>query len=275
MEDRQYQLDVSNLGLFTASWRDITRVTEEEKRNTDPEIVASQNPALEWNTSPPKQDESIVHMNPVVQEFSICCIAAPAITVNRSNADKSSSKPVIVCGHSVEANIASDLCLYLSLGNITMAQNLSARNFGALTDCFPFQTRGEEPSQPPPRHTKHRHSRADSGFDSDVSHRSHDYQPDIFRPPSTTMDFPPARVAKVTKQKYKTLSIKQPTKTSSQARKIIPFDLLLTGREISIFLYSHGENKDEVCPFLFSELSQPSFAASVSKRKTETRAVAV
>lgn len=162
----------------------------------------------------------------------------------------------------MEANIASDLSLYLSLNNITMAQNLTANNFGALAKCFPSQTRAGEVVQGGPRHhTKHRHSRADSGFDSDVSHRSHDYQQDMVRQPNPTVDF-----TKVVKQKYKALPVKQQVKTTGQARKIIPFDLLLTGREISVFLFSRGE-KDAVCPFLLSQFSQPSFAASVSKKQ--------
>lgn len=116
-----------------------------------------------------------------------------------------------------------------------------------------------------PAKTKHIHSRADSGFDSDFSHRSQDRLSELGQKMSAASDRSTSG-GKVLKQKYKAASVKPPAKATKKARKIIPFDVLLTGREISLILFSQEEDCG-MCPFLLTEFSQPSFVASVSKQK--------
>lgn len=223
VEDRQYQIDLQCMNIGTAQWAELQPegagpggVTAADSERS------SQNPALEWNmaSSIRRQQEKRVILSPIITDFSVRITAAPAVIYRKPlSADHGPAEEVVVCGHSLEMNITSNLELFLSAAQVQLLQRLLQDNMrltedadttadvcgqqqqqaAAVSGCVESVCVGGAPCG------------QDSGFGSD-SARLRIVQHRLARPPQ------------------------QPTVTKSLS--FVPFDVFLTAGRISLMTYA-------------------------------------
>ncbi|XP_071482656.1 intermembrane lipid transfer protein VPS13B-like [Diadema antillarum] len=281
VEDRQYQLDIHGIGVSVTSLEQVIRASEQDKVKVRSGVTLSktQNPALEWNLSLPKQDPEQVQLTPVVQEFDLRLVVAPAIVMEKQRPDRN-KQMVVICGHSVEFHVTTDMTFYLGTEQLHLAQRVLDSNLLSLI-----------PDKPSPADPAHHNSASsstkstpleDSGLGSEGYFQSTAVEK--MELPHQTATSPPSSL-KPAKLVAGETGGKQ-SKNKSRLKGVTPCDFLITGRKMTVFLYSRdipdgapdsaSPGKDDVSsqpqpasirPFLQLLLSQPSLVVSVEKEK--------
>ncbi|KAI8506006.1 Vacuolar protein sorting-associated protein 13B [Branchiostoma belcheri] len=240
VEDRQYQLDVNGLGLCSALWEEVARSMEQGRQvETEEELLISQNPAVEWNRADKQpHHQEPVHLTPIVMDYDMRVVVAPAVIVNRHSAqDSHARQPVIVCGHSLEVNVTSDLDFYVSTEQVQLLHHLIDRNLSAMLG-------GAGPEGPKSRSNSDESSRgAGAGTRPPASEDSGIGSDSTLIPISATIERQSAEL-------HPSLLEKQ-TKTVERSTEIMPMDILLTAGKISLMLYSSSLKEED------SSVSQP------------------
>ncbi|CAH1247692.1 VPS13B [Branchiostoma lanceolatum] len=234
VEDRQYQLDVNGLGLCSALWEEVARSMEQGRQvESEEDLLISQNPAVEWNRADKQpHHQEPVHLTPIVMDYDMRVVVAPAVIVNRHSAqDSHTRQPVIVCGHSLEVNVTSDLDFYISVEQVQLMHHLMDRNLSAMLgggaqEGPKSRSNSDESSRGPGAGTRPPASE-DSGIGSDST----------LIPISATIERQSAEL-------HPSLLEKQ-TKTVERSTEIMPMDILLTAGKISLMLYSSSFKKEE------------------------------
>ncbi|XP_035658997.1 vacuolar protein sorting-associated protein 13B-like isoform X1 [Branchiostoma floridae] len=235
VEDRQYQLDVNGLGLCSGLWEEVVRSMEQGRQvESEEELLISQNPAVEWNRADKQpHHQEPVHLTPIVMDYDMRVVVAPAVIVYRHPAqDSHARQPVIVCGHSLEVNVTSDLDFYISTEQVQLMHHLIDRNLSAML--------GGAGQEGPKSHSN-----------SDESSRGAGAGP---RPPASSEDsgigsdstlIPiSATIERQSAELHPSLLEKQ-TKTVERSTEIMPMDILLTAGKISLMLYSSSLKKED------------------------------
>ena len=106
IEDRQYEINMSGIGLYTGSWSDLMKKSEKPPK---PLLrTMGENPAFEWNTmkdlspSGGGSGERLpleVMFFPCLSKFDLQITFAPAIVLEQQR-----RHPKLVAGHSIEFN---------------------------------------------------------------------------------------------------------------------------------------------------------------------------
>ena len=123
VENRQYQIDIKELGMFTGQWNAILKQSRKNSRRPAELQVRSENPALEWNLQSQDDDKEKcaqpLILMPVIRKFDLQIVAAPAIVL-----PSSSPVPQLIAGHSLEINALTDIALTASLGQLQLCHRL-------------------------------------------------------------------------------------------------------------------------------------------------------
>ena len=90
IENRQYQVDAKQIGLFSGSWKDVSKKSLKPSQPIGLKSM-NQNPALEWNIASSMQDiskesEDVVLL-PMISKFDWQIIFAPAIVLESIKCD--------------------------------------------------------------------------------------------------------------------------------------------------------------------------------------------
>nr|XP_008537776.1 PREDICTED: vacuolar protein sorting-associated protein 13B-like [Equus przewalskii] len=136
IEDRQYQIDLQSINIGTAQWDQLKPEKEsgtggvltESERN-------SQNPALEWNmaSSIRRHQERRAILTPILTDFSVRITGAPAITFTKIiSPENLQTEEILVCGHSLEVNITTNLDFFLSVAQVQLLHQLIVANMTGL-----------------------------------------------------------------------------------------------------------------------------------------------
>nr|XP_027802688.1 vacuolar protein sorting-associated protein 13B [Marmota flaviventris] len=136
IEDRQYQIDLQSINIGTAQWDQLKPEKEsgtggvltESERN-------SQNPALEWNmaSSIRRHQERRAILTPILTDFSVRITGAPAIIFTKiSSPENLHTEEILVCGHSLEVNITTNLDFFLSVAQVQLLHQLIVANMTGL-----------------------------------------------------------------------------------------------------------------------------------------------
>ncbi|XP_031633200.1 vacuolar protein sorting-associated protein 13B isoform X2 [Contarinia nasturtii] len=102
IEDRQYELLLKNVSVFTGNWDEILQFTCPAN---------NENPAFDWNNQTEKPS---LNINTIFNDCVLSVIYAPAIVFQN----------IVVCGQALEINCISDLCLNLTLNDIELLNDL-------------------------------------------------------------------------------------------------------------------------------------------------------
>ncbi|XP_063958387.1 intermembrane lipid transfer protein VPS13B-like [Lytechinus pictus] len=290
VEDRQYQLDVNGISLNVASWEQVMRSSEQVRMKVTSGVTRSktQNPALEWNLSLPTQDPEEVKLMTVIQEFDLHLVAAPSIVMEKTKVDKGKQK-VIVCGHSLEFHISTDLNFYVSAEQVHLAYLVLDSNLRHLLHLRTTTTSSTDHGRPHPQQptdpTKPPSSLEDSGLGSDCG--THSPPKEFAEATRQTVASPPRSSGAHDPKVVSMETGEGKPKKKSKMKGVTPFDFLMTGRKVTLFLYSSkgelksktsskGESKRSLLPpiyptalepFILLVLSQPSLVMSVEKKK--------
>ena len=126
IEDRQYEINMSGIGLYTGSWSDLMKKSEKPPK---PLLrTMGENPAFEWNTmkdlspSGGGSGERLpleVMFFPCLSKFDLQITFAPAIVLEQQR-----RHPKLVAGHSIEFNATTAISLYLSLNQVGFFSSL-------------------------------------------------------------------------------------------------------------------------------------------------------
>ncbi|XP_072031129.1 intermembrane lipid transfer protein VPS13B-like isoform X1 [Amphiura filiformis] len=301
IEDRQYQLDIDGMTVSVGSWKQIETITDQSKvKPPATSTTMTQNPALEWNTSLPRQNPGVVGLTPIVFGFDLRVVAAPAIVTGKA----------IICGHSLEVNATSDITFYISTQHVCLMQTMLEHNLQALTN--------PAPKQPIWSPTEGAHSNAqqsysavqyrkplqleDSGIGSeeslrmDISNQLHQITVDVGAPPKSLHHSPRPVVIKPKFVKRTSVMPSHNRPAKPKSKHLTPSDILFTAGKINVFLYSRdlgdvtspplGESgavqllnassvatetsivsEGKIHPFLHLEVSQPSAIASIERHQ--------
>ncbi|KAG8518875.1 Vacuolar protein sorting-associated protein 13B, partial [Galemys pyrenaicus] len=136
IEDRQYQIDLQSINIGTAQWDQLKPEKEsgtggvltESERN-------SQNPALEWNmaSSIRRHQERRAILTPILTDFSVRITGAPAIIFTRIiSPENIHTEEILVCGHSLEVNITTNLDFFLNVAQVQLLHQLIVANLTGL-----------------------------------------------------------------------------------------------------------------------------------------------
>lgn len=136
IEDRQYQIDLQSINIGTAQWDQLKPekgsgsggVPTESERN-------SQNPALEWNmaSSIQRHQERRAILTPILTDFSVRITGAPAIIFTKIISQENlHMEEILVCGHSLEVNITTNLDFFLSVAQVQLLHQLIVANMTGL-----------------------------------------------------------------------------------------------------------------------------------------------
>lgn len=102
IEDRQYELLLKNMSIFTGNWDEILQFTCSAN---------NENPAFDWNNQTEKPS---LNINTIFNDCILSVVYAPAIIFQN----------IVVCGQALEVNCISDLCLNLTLNDIGLLNDL-------------------------------------------------------------------------------------------------------------------------------------------------------
>ena len=131
VENRQYQIDIKEVGMFTGHWSAILKQSRKKPEKRPAELqVRSENPALEWNIASLQQGsgssiqtskvEPLILM-PVIRKFDLQIVAAPAIVLPST---RQVPAPELIAGHSLEINALTDIAFTASLGQLQLCHRL-------------------------------------------------------------------------------------------------------------------------------------------------------
>lgn len=135
IEDRQYELQLKNVSMFTGNWDQILQFTYPANVNLFAFSLESflacdlfwfffylkiilfffsfqnENPAFDWNNQTEKPS---LNINTIFNDCIVSIIYAPAIVFQN----------IVVCGQALEFNCINDLCLNLTLNDIDLINDL-------------------------------------------------------------------------------------------------------------------------------------------------------
>ncbi|XP_074879781.1 intermembrane lipid transfer protein VPS13B isoform X6 [Buteo buteo] len=231
VEDRQYQIDLQSINIGTAHWNQLKPEKENGKGGVLTESERnSQNPALEWNmaSSIRRHQERRAILTPILTDFTVRITAAPAIIFTKIDAAENlHPEEILVCGHSLEVNVTTNLDFFLNVAQVQLLQQLVQANMVGLE---PSSSTTEDSKQDPKKmdvsdggtvETSSRYSGAqDSGIGSDS-----------------------VKIRIVQIEQHSGTSqhrIARPSRQSSIVKNLnfIPFDVFVTASRISLMTYS-------------------------------------
>lgn len=243
IEDRQYQVDITGISLVSGSWDELVCASGSGAQPTFSSKLHTmgENPALEWNNKrltsfdDNGDDDFLPQFLPLVSPFDFRVIVAPAVLYNQS---AECSKQEIICGHSFELNVTTDLDFYLNLQQMSLLSKVYATNLSHLLTEVHESKRTNDANGPLNAQSINKNkfeTKLDSGIESEMS---------TFK---TAIDSPSCHHAL-----KETLSAKRHTKLTSSAipvfnpkhPKFIPYEILLTSGHISFSLYDVKDTKD-------------------------------
>ncbi|XP_056633940.1 intermembrane lipid transfer protein VPS13B isoform X1 [Diorhabda sublineata] len=217
VEDRQYQLDLLGISICTGIWEDINSVFS----STNPTLKGlSENPALEWNNldqGQPNFSQPILNLWHITEKFDISLILAPAMVYKDTT---------IICGHSLEINLVTDIMINLSLQQIKLLSALLSE-FIALMEPLVVDENFVRPKLILP----YSRSRDTTIYEEEIE------TCELFRDSGIeTSD-----IKSLSSRLLKTLSESEryvvPKSTTSLLGYCIPFDVLFTAGKISLGLH--------------------------------------
>ncbi|XP_076767373.1 intermembrane lipid transfer protein VPS13B isoform X4 [Arvicanthis niloticus] len=231
IEDRQYQIDLQSINIGTAQWDQLKPekgsvsggVPTESERN-------SQNPALEWNTasSIQRHQERRAILTPILTDFSVRITGAPAIIFTKIiSPENLHMEEILVCGHSLEVNITTNLDFFLSVAQVQLLHQLIVANMTGL-----------EPSAKATEISKQEQKTVDT-FDGGIAETSSRYSG--AQDSGIGSDSVKIRIVQI--EQYSGASqhrIARPSHQSSIVKNLnfIPFDIFITASRISLMTYS-------------------------------------
>ncbi|KAG8228723.1 hypothetical protein J437_LFUL009405 [Ladona fulva] len=110
VEDRQYQIQVHNIGVSTGMWYELEHCFEKDPMVSS-NSVRGENPALEWSKLAKGRNclAPDVSVLPLVNRFNLCITAAPAVVYKPPSDGRTRCAEVLVCGYAMEVHAASDI----------------------------------------------------------------------------------------------------------------------------------------------------------------------
>ncbi|XP_060248832.1 intermembrane lipid transfer protein VPS13B isoform X1 [Meriones unguiculatus] len=231
IEDRQYQIDLQSINIGTAQWDQLKPekgggvggVPTENERN-------SQNPALEWNmaSSIQRHQERRAILTPILTDFSVRITGAPAIIFTKIiSPENMHLEEILVCGHSLEVNITTNLDFFLSVAQVQLLHQLIVANMTGL-----------EPSTKATEISKQEQKKMDT-FDGGIAETSSRYS----GAQDSGIGSDSAKIRIVQIEQHSGASqhrIARPSRQSSIVKNLnfIPFDVFITASRISLMTYS-------------------------------------
>ncbi|XP_030880582.1 vacuolar protein sorting-associated protein 13B [Leptonychotes weddellii] len=231
IEDRQYQIDLQSINIGTAQWDQLKPEKEsgtggvltESERN-------SQNPALEWNmaSSIRRHQERRAILTPILTDFSVRITGAPAIIFTKIiSPENMHTEEILVCGHSLEVNITTNLDFFLSVAQVQLLHQLIVANMIGL-----------EPSSKATEISKQEQKKPDT-FDGSVAETSSRYSG--AQDSGIGSDSVKIRIVQIEQHSGTSQHrIARPSRQSSIVKNLnfIPFDIFITASRISLMTYS-------------------------------------
>ncbi|XP_010617862.1 vacuolar protein sorting-associated protein 13B isoform X2 [Fukomys damarensis] len=231
IEDRQYQIDLQSINIGTAQWDQLKPEKEsatggvltESERN-------SQNPALEWNmaSSIRRNQERRAILTPILTDFSVRITGAPAIIFTKIiSPENLHTEEILVCGHSLEVNITTNLDFFLSVAQVQLLHQLVVANMTGL-----------EPSHKATEISKQELKKMDT-FDGGMAETSSRYSG--AQDSGIGSDSIKIRIVQIEQQSGASQHrIARPSRQSSIVKNLnfIPFDIFITASRISLMTYS-------------------------------------
>ncbi|XP_058524570.1 intermembrane lipid transfer protein VPS13B isoform X2 [Ochotona princeps] len=231
IEDRQYQIDLQSINIGTAQWDQLKPEKERGTGGVLPESERnSQNPALEWNmaSSVRRHQERRAILTPILTDFSVRITAAPAMIFTKIiSPENLHTEEILVCGHSLEVNITTNLDFFLSVAQAQLLHQLIVANMTGLepldkgTEISKQEQKKMDPFDGGMADTSSRYSGAqDSGIGSDS-----------------------VKIRIVQIEQHSGASqhrLARPSRQSSIVKNLnfIPFDIFITASRISLMTYS-------------------------------------
>ncbi|XP_029418619.1 vacuolar protein sorting-associated protein 13B isoform X3 [Nannospalax galili] len=231
IEDRQYQIDLQSINIGTAQWDQLKPEKEsgtggvltESERN-------SQNPALEWNmaSSIRRHQERRAILTPILTDFSVRITGAPAIIFTKIiSSENLHTEEILVCGHSLEVNITTNLDFFLSVAQVQLLHQLIVANMTGLN-----------PSNKTTEISKQEQKKMDT-FDGGIAETSSWYS----GAPDSGIGSDSVKIRIVQIERHSGASqhrIARPSRQSSIVKNLnfIPFDIFITASRISLMTYS-------------------------------------
>uniref|UniRef100_A0AAQ4R4U8 Vacuolar protein sorting 13 homolog B n=1 Tax=Gasterosteus aculeatus aculeatus TaxID=481459 RepID=A0AAQ4R4U8_GASAC len=231
VEDRQYQVDLQCINIGTAQWEQLKPDKEGAKGGVSAESErSSQNPALEWNmaSSIRRHQERRAILTPILTDFSVRVTAAPAIIFSKNvPPDSGQAEEVVVCGHSLEVNVTSNLDFYLSVAQVQLLQQLLRDNLvGTETPEWSSEV----------RQCEQKHGRRDPAVGADSSSRHSETGQDS----GFGSDSARIRIVQIEQQSGASHHcIARPSRHSAITKNLsfIPFDIFVTASKLSVMTY--------------------------------------
>ncbi|XP_036089210.1 vacuolar protein sorting-associated protein 13B isoform X8 [Rousettus aegyptiacus] len=231
IEDRQYQIDLQSINIGTAQWEQLKPEKEsgaggvltESERN-------SQNPALEWNmaSSIRRHQERRAILTPILTDFSVRITGAPAIIFTKIiSPENMHTEEILVCGHSLEVNITTNLDFFLSVAQVQLLHHLIVANMTGL-----------EPSSKATEISKQEQKKMDT-FDGSMAETSSRYSG--AQDSGIGSDSVKIRIVQIEQHSGTSQHrIARPSRQSSIVKNLnfIPFDIFITASRISLMTYS-------------------------------------
>nr|XP_044999217.1 vacuolar protein sorting-associated protein 13B isoform X3 [Jaculus jaculus] len=231
IEDRQYQIDLQSINIGTAQWDQLKpekeggtggAVTENERN--------SQNPALEWNmaSSIRRHQERRAILTPILTDFSVRITGAPAIIFTKIiSPENLHTEEILVCGHSLEVNITTNLDFFLNVAQVQLLHQLIVANMTGL-----------EPANKATEVSKQEQKALDT-FEGGVAETSSRYS----GAPDSGIGSDSVKIRIVQIEQHSGASqhrIARPSRQSSIVKNLnfIPFDIFITASRISLMTYS-------------------------------------
>nr|XP_030122339.3 vacuolar protein sorting-associated protein 13B isoform X1 [Taeniopygia guttata]XP_030122340.3 vacuolar protein sorting-associated protein 13B isoform X1 [Taeniopygia guttata] len=231
VEDRQYQIDLQSINIGTAYWNQLKPEKENGKGGVLTETERnSQNPALEWNmaSSIRRHQERRAILTPILTDFTVRITAAPAIIFTKIDAAENlHPEEILVCGHSLEVNMTTNLDFFLNVAQVQLLQQLVQANMVGLeassstTEVSKQEQKKMDVADGGTVETSSRYSGAqDSGIGSDS-----------------------VKIRIIQIEQHSGTSqhrIARPSRQSSIVKNLnfIPFDIFVTASRISLMTYS-------------------------------------
>ncbi|XP_006859246.1 PREDICTED: vacuolar protein sorting-associated protein 13B isoform X2 [Chrysochloris asiatica] len=231
IEDRQYQIDLQSINIGTAQWDQLKPEKEigsggvltESERN-------SQNPALEWNmdSSIRRHQERRAILTPILTDFSVRITGAPAIIFTKIiSPENLHTEEILVCGHSLEVNITTNLDFFLSVAQVQLLHQLIVANMTGL-----------EPPNKATEISKQEQKKMDA-FDGGMAETSSRYSG--AQDSGIGSDSVKIRIVQIEQHSGTSHHrIARPSRQSSIVKNLnfIPFDIFITASRISLMTYS-------------------------------------
>ncbi|XP_069847231.1 intermembrane lipid transfer protein VPS13B isoform X1 [Dipodomys merriami] len=231
IEDRQYQIDLQSINIGTAQWDQL----KPEKKSVTGGVLTenernSQNPALEWNmaSSIRRHQERRAILTPILTDFSVRITAAPAIIFTKiSSPENLHIEEILVCGHSLEVNITTNLDFFLNVAQVQLLHQLMIANMTGL-----------EPSNKATEMSKQEQKELDA-FDGGIAETWSRYSG--AQDSGIGSDSVKIRIVQIEPHSGASQHrIARPSRQSSIVKNLnfIPFDIFITASRISLMTYS-------------------------------------